>query len=70
MSTATNTLAHELNTGTSDTFCHYADAVEITQGIVLGTPITALCGKTWVPSRAPEGYPVCAQCKRIYEQLS
>ena len=70
MSTAINTLARDIDSSNDDTYAHYADAVEITQAVVLGTLVTALCGKTWVPSRAPEGYPVCAQCKRIYEQLS
>jgi hypothetical protein len=36
---------------------------------VTGTPVTALCGKVWVPSRDPKRYPVCPTCKEIYEQL-
>ena len=37
--------------------------------MVTGTPVTALCGKVWVPSRDPKRYPVCPTCKEIYEQL-
>jgi hypothetical protein len=36
----------------------------------MGTPVIALCGKVWVPSRAPEKYPVCPECKEIWEQLN
>ena len=37
--------------------------------MVTGTPVTALCGKVWVPSRDPKRYPVCPTCKEIYEML-
>ena len=33
----------------------------------MGTPVVALCGKVWVPSRAPEKFPVCPECKEIWE---
>jgi hypothetical protein len=45
-----------------------ADAV-ITEAMVTGTPIVALCGKKWVPSRDPSRYPVCPRCKEIRSQL-
>ena len=38
-----------------------ADA-KITRARVEGTPVTALCGYTWVPSRDPQKYPVCEKC--------
>lgn len=31
-----------------------------------GTPIEALCGHVWVPSRDPKQLPVCQKCKDIY----
>jgi hypothetical protein len=37
--------------------------------MVTGTPIRALCGKIWVPSRDPKKYPVCPECKEIYAGL-
>jgi hypothetical protein len=37
--------------------------------MVMGTPVVALCGKVWVPSRDPEKYPVCPECKDAWEQL-
>ena len=36
---------------------------------VNGTPMVALCGKVWVPSRDPSRFPVCPECKEIYESL-
>ena len=35
----------------------------------MGTPVIALCGKVWVPSRAPEKFPVCPSCKEIWEKF-
>ena len=34
-----------------------------------GEPVRALCGKVWTPGRDPAKYPVCPDCKRIYEGL-
>lgn len=45
-----------------------ADAV-ITEAMVTGTPIVALCGKKWVPSRDPSRYPVCPICKEIRARM-
>jgi len=35
--------------------------------MVMGTPVVALCGKVWVPSRNPEKFPVCPECKEIWD---
>ena len=32
-----------------------------------GTPLEALCGFVWVPTKNPENFPVCPKCKAIYE---
>ncbi len=53
--------------GDHERFSHYAEADKITEAMVLGTPIRALCGKVWVPSRDPQRFPVCPECKEIYE---
>jgi hypothetical protein len=39
----------------------------VTEAMVFGTPVTALCGKTWVPSRDPRNYPLCPTCREIVE---
>jgi hypothetical protein len=53
--------------GDHDRFSHYVRKDRLTEAVVMGTPVRALCGKVWVPSRAPERYPVCPECKRLYE---
>jgi Protein of unknown function (DUF3039) len=53
--------------GDHERFSHYADRDKITEAMVTGTPVVALCGKVWVPSRDPKKYPVCPECKRLYE---
>jgi hypothetical protein len=53
--------------GDHERFSHYADASKITEAMVLGTPVRALCGKVWVPSRDPQRFPICPECKEIYE---
>jgi Protein of unknown function (DUF3039) len=53
--------------GDHDRFSHYADRDKITEAMVTGTPVVALCGKVWVPTRDPKKYPVCPECKRLYE---
>ncbi len=56
-----------LDEGESERFAHYAPKEKITEAMVTGTPVTALCGKVWVPSRDPSRYPVCPECKELYE---
>ncbi len=41
----------------------------VAEGIINGTPVRALCGKTWVPSRDPKRYPLCPTCKEIAAQM-
>lgn len=41
----------------------------VAEGIVNGTPVRALCGKVWVPSRDPKRFPLCPTCKEIAQQL-
>ena len=79
--TATQTESDTLTTGRTDLrpqpletqhgdherFAHYADRDKITEATVLGTPVVALCGKVWVPSRDPSKFPVCPECQRLYE---
>ena len=55
--------------GDHERFAHYADKDKIMEAMVNGTPVRALCGKVWVPSRDPQRFPVCPECKEIYESL-
>ena len=55
--------------GDHEKFSHYVDKHQLTEAMVMGTPVVALCGKVWVPSRAPEKFPVCPECKEIWETM-
>jgi len=55
--------------GDHERFAHYVQKDKILESAVTGTPVVALCGKVWVPNRDPKRYPVCPECKEIYESL-
>ena len=59
----------EEDDGGHDLFAHYVKKEKITESAVTGKAVRALCGKKWVPSRAPEKYPICPTCKEIYAGL-
>ena len=56
--------------GDHERFSHYVDKDKLTEAMVMGTPVVALCGKVWVPSRAPEKFPVCPECKEVWESMN
>jgi len=60
---------YRLDEGDHERFSHYADKEKIMEAMVNGTPVRALCGKVWVPSRDPKRFPVCPECKEIFESL-
>ncbi len=58
-----------LEEGDHERFSHYVPKAKLTEAMVMGTPVIALCGKVWVPSRNPDRFPVCPECKEIWESL-
>ena len=42
-------------------------AAKVLEARIYGTPIEALCGHVWVPSRDPKQLPMCQACKEIYD---
>lgn len=50
-------------------FAHYAESAQVTEGYIMGTPVIALCGKIFVPSKNPEKLRVCPSCKEIMDVL-
>jgi hypothetical protein len=60
---------YRLDDGDHERFSHYVEKDKLMQAMVDGVPVRALCGKLWVPSRDPQRFPVCPECKRIYEEL-
>jgi hypothetical protein len=55
--------------GDHERFAHYVRKEKILESALGGTAVVALCGKVWVPSRDPQRFPVCPECKEIYESL-
>jgi hypothetical protein len=55
--------------GDHERFSHFVQKETIVESAVLGTPVVALCGKVWTPSRDPQKFPVCPTCKEIYESM-
>jgi hypothetical protein len=56
--------------GDHERFAHFVKKDRIVESAVMGTPVTALCGKKWIPSRDPSRFPICPDCKRIYDGLT
>lgn len=54
--------------GDHDKFAHYVRQELIADAIIFGTPLEALCGKKWIPSRDPSKFPVCPECKAKWEE--
>jgi len=44
-----------------------AAAAKVLEARIYGTPLEALCGHVWVPSRDPKQVPMCQTCKEIYD---
>jgi len=60
---------YRMDEGDHERFSHYVRRDRQMESMVEGTPLTALCGKVWVPSRDPKRFPVCPECKEIYDSL-
>lgn len=59
-----------LDEGDHEKFAHYVyPASVVTDAYVSGNPVTALCGKRWIPTRDPNRYPVCPECKDMHEWI-
>jgi hypothetical protein len=72
MSNDQQTLEEEkvvLDQGDHERFSHYVKKDRIVESAVMGSAVVALCGKVWIPARDPEKFPVCPDCKKIYDLL-
>ncbi|MGO1193686.1 MAG: DUF3039 domain-containing protein [Nesterenkonia sp.] len=56
--------------GDHERFSHYVKRDRIMESALEGDAVVALCGKVWIPSRDPKKFPVCPECKEIYEEMS
>ena len=55
--------------GDHDKFAHYVRKEKIVESAVTGKAVRALCGKKWKPNANPDRFPICPDCKRIYEMM-
>ena len=55
--------------GDAEKFSHYVKKEKILESAMTGLPVRALCGKMWTPTRDPEKFPVCPECKDVYESM-
>ncbi|MFL4478796.1 DUF3039 domain-containing protein [Paeniglutamicibacter sp. ORCA_105] len=62
--------AQEVEAGDHERFAHYVRKEKIMESALSGDPVIALCGKVWIPGRDPQKFPVCPECKEIYEGLT
>jgi hypothetical protein len=59
----------QVEAGDHERYSPYVKKDKIVESAVMGSAVVALCGKVWVPSRDPERFPVCPDCKEIFEKL-
>lgn len=59
----------QVEDGDHERFSHFVPKDKILESAVTGKPVRALCGKKWTPSRDPEKFPVCPDCKKIYDRM-
>ncbi|WP_125609948.1 DUF3039 domain-containing protein [Specibacter cremeus] len=62
-------LRQHVEPGDAERFSHYVRKEKIMESALTGEPVVALCGKVWTPGRDPEKFPVCPECKEIYDGL-
>jgi hypothetical protein len=55
-------VAHIVKTGPDEDA-----AAKVLEARINGTPLEALCGHVWIPSRDPKQVPMCQKCKDIYD---
>lgn len=55
--------------GDHERFAHIIRKADQMLGYVEGRAVTALCGKTWVPTKDPEKFPICPTCREVWARI-
>ena len=55
--------------GDHDRFAHYVARKDLERARRTGKPVTALCGKRWVPRADPSKYPMCPTCSELAGEI-
>lgn len=58
-----------LDDGDHERLAHIIQKSDQMRAYVLGEEVVALCGKRWIPSRDPDRFPVCPECRGALELL-
>lgn len=58
-----------LDEGDRERFAHIIRKSDEMRAYVMGEEVLALCGKRWIPSRDPQRFPVCPECKAALTML-
>ncbi len=67
--TRTDERTRPTDNGDHERLSHYVPKDKLMDAMINGTPVVALCGKVWIPSRDPEKFPVCPECKEILDGM-
>lgn len=59
----------QIEEGDHDRYSHYVPKDKIVESALTGKPVRALCGKKWTPGRDPEKFPICPDCKKIFDRM-
>lgn len=57
--------SHIVGPKTDDDGNRISGHVRVMDARLNGTPVTAICGYTWVPTRDARQFPVCSYCEAI-----
>ncbi len=58
----------DTDTDNPDDHAHIVPADQVMEATVMGTPLTALCGFVFVPTKDHERLPLCQECKERYDR--
>jgi hypothetical protein len=59
-----------LDDGDHERLAHIIRKSDQMRAYIHGEAVTALCGKRWVPTRDPERFPVCPECKVVFDAIT
>jgi hypothetical protein len=59
-----------LDDGDHERLAHIIRKSDQMRAYVQGEAVTALCGKRWVPTRDPERFPVCPECRVVFDAIT
>jgi hypothetical protein len=59
-----------LQPGDHERLAHIIRKSDQMRAYIYGEEVTALCGKRWVPTRDPDRFPVCPECRSMLDVIT